>query len=171
MDQEGLPFPLEDSFGYLRQIGRAVVHLHEHGFAHRDLKLENCILFSHGRVKLCDFGLSDRLCANSCESVGSYAYVAPEVLSGFVVDWEKCDAWCFGICAVTLAMGGIAFSQASRRDVAFRAFSSSSVSFSELFSCHLPMSTTLKALIDSTVVIDSNTRQTVLDSMTAVGLA
>lgn len=171
MDQMGSPFPLQESFAYLRQIGRAVVHLHAHGFVHRDIKLDNCILFLDGCVKLCDFGLSERLLfVKSHELVGSYPYVAPEVLSGFVVDWEKCDTWCFGICAVALAIGCLAFSEASMRDAAFRAFSRSSESFSELFSCQLPTSTTLEVFLDSALVIDPTKRQTVLATATAAGL-
>ncbi|KEG06832.1 serine/threonine protein kinase [Trypanosoma grayi] len=43
---------------YLRQAARALVYLHRHGIAHRDLKLENMLLDAHGVARLGDFGWS-----------------------------------------------------------------------------------------------------------------
>ena len=38
------------------QAGGVLEHVHEHGFIHRDVKLENVLIDSAGRAKLCDFG-------------------------------------------------------------------------------------------------------------------
>ena len=35
----------------------ALVHMHKHGFFHRDMKPEN-LLINEGNVKICDFGLA-----------------------------------------------------------------------------------------------------------------
>ncbi|ORC90198.1 serine/threonine protein kinase [Trypanosoma theileri] len=43
---------------YLRQVARALVYLHQHGIAHRDLKLENVLLDGRGVARLGDFGWS-----------------------------------------------------------------------------------------------------------------
>jgi serine/threonine protein kinase len=39
-----------------KQVGAALVHAHEHGIIHRDLKLENVILTIEGTTKLMDLG-------------------------------------------------------------------------------------------------------------------
>lgn len=41
---------------YLQQILADTAYIHERGFAHRDLKLENIVLGSHGQAKIIDFG-------------------------------------------------------------------------------------------------------------------
>lgn len=41
---------------YLKQIINGVAHLHSMGLAHRDLKLDNCVVDKQGILKLIDFG-------------------------------------------------------------------------------------------------------------------
>lgn len=43
-------------FCYFKQIVDGVSFLHENGLAHRDLKLDNCVVNDHGILKLIDFG-------------------------------------------------------------------------------------------------------------------
>jgi transcriptional regulator with GAF, ATPase, and Fis domain/tetratricopeptide (TPR) repeat protein len=73
------------------EIGRAVArltpaleHLHARGFVHGDLKPENVIVASDGRVVLCDFGLArasgER--ADGAGVSGTFYSIAPELLLG-----------------------------------------------------------------------------------------
>ncbi|KAJ2780713.1 serine/threonine protein kinase [Coemansia javaensis] len=78
---------LDETFCWFKQVCQGVQYLHRIGIAHRDLKLENCLLTDHGIVKIIDFG-----CATVYKTpfqkepsqvvgvTGSDPYIAPEVL-------------------------------------------------------------------------------------------
>jgi serine/threonine protein kinase len=40
----------------VRDVAQGLVAMHQAGFIHRDVKMENVLLNSNGRFKLCDFG-------------------------------------------------------------------------------------------------------------------
>ncbi|KAJ2002807.1 serine/threonine protein kinase [Coemansia thaxteri] len=78
---------LDETFCWFKQVCQGVQYLHKIGIAHRDLKLENCLLTDRGIVKIIDFG-----CATVFKTpfqkepskvvgvCGSDPYIAPEVL-------------------------------------------------------------------------------------------
>ncbi|KAJ2781629.1 serine/threonine protein kinase [Coemansia interrupta] len=78
---------LEETFCWFKQVCQGVQYLHKIGIAHRDLKLENCLVTDRGIVKIIDFG-----CATVFKTpfqkepskvvgvCGSDPYIAPEVL-------------------------------------------------------------------------------------------
>lgn len=91
---------------------RALDYLHsDHLIVHRDVKLENLLVYSHsdGRLmtKLADFGLACRL-QNDEELLyqlcGTPTYVAPEVLAEFGYSF-KADCWSVGIILFILLCG------------------------------------------------------------------
>lgn len=65
----------------LKSILAGLAYLHENGFAHRDIKAANCLLFHPGVVKLADFGASKKFESESIVSglKGTPNWMAPEV--------------------------------------------------------------------------------------------
>lgn len=92
----------------LRQIVDGVDYLHGMGLAHRDLKLDNCVMTKENVVKLIDFGTATvfhypgKAPTKATGIVGSDPYLAPEVLSGQPYDPQKADVW--GIAMIFLCM-------------------------------------------------------------------
>lgn len=70
----------------LESIITAVVHLHDNGIVHRDIKAANILCDSNGRPYLLDFGTALRPSEipsdAKVEAVCSWGYAAPEVLKG-----------------------------------------------------------------------------------------
>lgn len=86
-----------------RQICDGVEYLHEMGLAHRDLKLDNCVMTSNNIVKLIDFGTATvfhypgKSFTPATGIVGSDPYLAPEVLTQESYDPRKTDVWSVAI--------------------------------------------------------------------------
>ncbi|KAK2796503.1 hypothetical protein FQN50_009516 [Emmonsiellopsis sp. PD_5] len=119
---------LEDKLCFFKQTIRGVAYLHANGIAHRDIKLENLLLTSEGRVKITDFGVSEVFsgihpglrsaggeCGKDMKDVtlcspgicGSMPYIAPEVLAKKdKYDPRTLDVWSCAMVYVTLHYGG-----------------------------------------------------------------
>jgi 5'-AMP-activated protein kinase catalytic alpha subunit len=95
------------------QILRGLEYCHSKNILHRDVKLDNILLDSKMRVKLCDFGVSrfmpsaaDELVFERC---GTPAYIAPEVISGTGYAGFNADIWSLGVLLYALMTGTIPF--------------------------------------------------------------
>ena len=58
-------------------------YLHAQKIAHRDVKVENMLFDSEGKLKIADFGVARVEASNPCEmtgTTGTLGYMAPEVL-------------------------------------------------------------------------------------------
>lgn len=69
----------------LRQAALALAHAHERGVVHRDVKPENLLVSSDGKLRLIDFGLAlatEPAGAKSTDLSGTAGYMAPERLAG-----------------------------------------------------------------------------------------
>jgi len=99
----------------------AVSFLHsECGVVFRDVKLENCILFADGSMKLTDFGLAKRLRGlpgeRSYSTRGSTHYMAPELIAVGSHSYGV-DFWALGVLAHVLLTGTFPFSGANDKEV------------------------------------------------------
>nr|CAB3450008.1 unnamed protein product [Digitaria exilis] len=80
---------------------------------HRDLKLENTLLDGNPapRLKICDFGYSKSSLLHSKpkSTVGTPAYIAPEVLSRREYDGKMADVWSCGVTLYVMLVGAYPF--------------------------------------------------------------
>lgn len=100
----------------LTQISNGVEYLHKDfrstnpsnrsSIAHRDLKTENILRYSTGRLVICDFAMSIQLNENNLTSfdhqqVGTARYMAPEILAGTISNdvnaLLRCDVYSLGL--------------------------------------------------------------------------
>mmetsp|Transcript_10434 Transcript_10434/g.26782 ORF Transcript_10434/g.26782 Transcript_10434/m.26782 type:complete len:571 (-) Transcript_10434:83-1795(-) len=105
--------PLEVS-AVTRRLMRAVAYLHDSGIVHRDMKLENVMLKTKGKldVKICDFGLCAFLSkdqGNMSIVCGTPAYMAPEVLANNGQYSPLCDVWSVGVMLYQMITGKMPF--------------------------------------------------------------
>ncbi|KAK6923047.1 Protein kinase domain [Dillenia turbinata] len=100
--------PESDVRRYARSILKGLYYIHEKGFVHCDIKLQNILLFSDGQndvVKIADFGLATRRRETSaCQMRGTPLYMSPEILCGREQE-SASDIWAFG-CAVAEMVAG-----------------------------------------------------------------
>jgi eukaryotic-like serine/threonine-protein kinase len=113
-------FSLEQVERYGLQLADALAHAHGRGVIHRDLKSANVILTPTGRLKVLDFGISQRfepgrrasdgttVMDETWESqntiTGTLPYIAPEILKGQEAD-VRSDIWSLGVLLYEMAAG------------------------------------------------------------------
>lgn len=101
------------------QLFSALCYCHQQRIVHRDLKLENILIYDIDKIrdtsmemywiKLIDFGTAKLFNRNRSEKtiIGTSYYIAPEVLKKNYN--EKCDTWSAGIVLYILLVGGVPF--------------------------------------------------------------
>jgi LIM domain kinase 1 len=94
-------FPWRLRLSFAIDIARALAYLHARKCIHRDLKGENLLVTSNGRLKITDFGFARIAARNADESkrltfCGTDSYMSPEILLGDEFDLPT-DIFSFGI--------------------------------------------------------------------------
>ena len=107
----------EDEARFFQQLISGLEYCHAHGVAHRDLKLENTLIDGSAtpRLKICDFGYSKHSLIDSepKSTVGTPAYIAPEVLSRKAYDGKAADVWSCGVTLYVMVIGAYPFEDPS----------------------------------------------------------
>ncbi|KAF5631162.1 ankyrin repeat domain protein [Fusarium tjaetaba] len=109
----------------ISQVLSGVAVMHEAGFAHRDVKPQNILVYKVSQdlapsswwVKLADFGISKKLGAETTGTTlasGTPLYMAPELLqydsrSILTEDYFKADVWAIGITAFFILTKSVPF--------------------------------------------------------------
>ncbi|KAF3435349.1 hypothetical protein FNV43_RR22438 [Rhamnella rubrinervis] len=110
---------------FFQQLISGVSYCHSMQVCHRDLKLENTLLDGSPapRLKICDFGypsnfiwnfpasfyLSSVLHSQPKSTVGTPAYIAPEVLLKKEYDGKIADVWSCGVTLYVMLVGAYPF--------------------------------------------------------------
>ncbi|XWS41957.1 hypothetical protein CRYUN_Cryun17cG0126900 [Craigia yunnanensis] len=98
---------------FFQQLISGVSYCHAMQVCHRDLKLENTLLDGSPapRLKICDFGYSKSSVLHSQpkSTVGTPAYIAPEVLLRQEYDGKIADVWSCGVTLYVMLVGGYPF--------------------------------------------------------------
>ncbi|GAB4817584.1 hypothetical protein N2152v2_004630 [Parachlorella kessleri] len=120
-------FPEDVARYFFQQLISGVAWCHSNGVCHRDLKLENSLLdkpipetaafnlatlmSSRPRLKICDFGYSKAADIDSQpkSTVGTPAYIAPEVFSRKQYDGKIADVWSCGVTLYVMLVGQYPF--------------------------------------------------------------
>lgn len=128
----------------LKQILNGVTYLHDMGLAHRDLKLDNCVVTKDGIVKIIDFGSAsvfrypfESEIVKATGVVGSDPYLAPEVLSQSLYDPQPVDIWSIAVIFACMSLRRFPWKVPKASDNSFALFSAKPTKEEEL-SYHAP---------------------------------
>ncbi|KAK3023220.1 hypothetical protein RJ639_043332 [Escallonia herrerae] len=106
-------FSEDEARFFFQQLISGVSYCHSMEICHRDLKLENTLLDGSRtpRLKICDFGYSKSALLHSQpkSTVGTPAYIAPEVLSRKEYDGKIADVWSCGVTLYVMLVGAYPF--------------------------------------------------------------
>ncbi|KAF8020255.1 hypothetical protein BT93_G0839 [Corymbia citriodora subsp. variegata] len=106
-------FSEDEARFFFQQLISGVSYCHAMQVCHRDLKLENTLLDGSPapRLKICDFGYSKSSVLHSepKSTVGTPAYIAPEVLQRREYDGKIADVWSCGVTLYVMLVGAYPF--------------------------------------------------------------
>ncbi|KAI4303287.1 hypothetical protein MLD38_038936 [Melastoma candidum] len=106
-------FSEDEARFFFQQLISGVSYCHSMEICHRDLKLENTLLDGSPtpRVKICDFGYSKSglLHSQPKSTVGTPAYIAPEILTRKEYDGKIADVWSCGVTLYVMLVGAYPF--------------------------------------------------------------
>ena len=92
------------------QVGRGIEAAHNKNIVHRDIKPQNIMISTEGKVKVTDFGIARAATSNTIHSdvMGSVHYSSPEQARNGFVD-GKSDIYSLGIVMYEMVTGRVPF--------------------------------------------------------------
>lgn len=118
------PLPVDEALRMAADVADALGYAHALGVVHRDVTSNNVMLAKDGRVFVMDFGLAraegfSRITSTGV-AMGTYAYLAPEVLKGAMAD-ARSDLYGLGITLYEMLTGSTPFAGERVETLAYRA--------------------------------------------------
>ena len=110
----------------VRQVASALMHAHDRGFIHRDIKPKNIMLAKNGTVKLADLGLARAVTdkqaaeAEAGRAYGTPFYISPEQIRGKVAIGPEADIYGLGATMYHMTTGRVPFEGRSPSQVMHR---------------------------------------------------
>ncbi|KDO30570.1 CAMK protein kinase [Saprolegnia parasitica CBS 223.65] len=101
---------------YFDMIVSGLSFMHNEGYAHRDLSLENILVDENHTCKLADFGDAIGVDLVRTDRAGKLFYMAPEVYNGEYYIPGEADMWSLGIILFTMLTGHPVFFKAHESD-------------------------------------------------------
>lgn len=106
------PLDIDEVIRIAMMTLRGIEHAHDRGIIHRDIKPQNILLDTNGRVKITDFGiakaLSETRMTETNQVIGSVQYISPEQAKGQNTD-ERTDIYSFGVMLFELLTGRLPY--------------------------------------------------------------
>jgi serine/threonine protein kinase len=146
---------------YFRQMVLGVAYLHENGVVHGDIKPENVLLAGDATVKIADFGQSRFIQAGDDRlrrTLGTPAYLAPEVCAGMDYRGRAADVWALGVSLYLFIYGELPFQGDSMLEL-YENITAANVPFPE----NVPVSMELQDLLLRTLCKDDSHRISVTE--------
>jgi eukaryotic-like serine/threonine-protein kinase len=107
--------PEREALEIIRQVASALLHAHEMGFVHRDIKPKNIMMTTTGTAKLADLGLARGITdkeaaeAESGRAFGTPYYISPEQIRGAVDIGPPADLYGLGATFYHMVTGKVPF--------------------------------------------------------------
>ncbi|MGC8624270.1 MAG: serine/threonine protein kinase [Phycisphaerae bacterium] len=113
--ETGKPYPEKQALKITIQVCRALVHAHQNGLIHRDVKPKNIMVTSEGFAKLADMGLAreaeDKAAAAAevGKAYGTPYYISPEQIRGQLNVDFRADIYSLGATMYHMVTGRVPF--------------------------------------------------------------
>jgi eukaryotic-like serine/threonine-protein kinase len=116
-------YPEKDAIEIAIQMSEALLHAHEKGLIHRDVKPKNIMITKEGVSKLADMGLAravndaDAAEAEKGKAFGTPYYISPEQIRGEVKIGPPADIYSLGATLYHMVTGAVPFDGKNPTDV------------------------------------------------------
>ncbi|HET6271342.1 MAG TPA: protein kinase [Bacteroidota bacterium] len=113
---------IKQAVDFVAQVAEGLTAAHEKGIIHRDIKADNIMVRSDGRVQIMDFGLAKlqgpSALTKAGSTIGTTAYMSPGQLQGEEAD-HRTDIFALGVVMYELLSGQLPFKGAHEAAVMY----------------------------------------------------